>query len=105
MISVGQIVLPNRPLTNLQLIDSVKKLYIPSFRGVFVRDQLPNKPNNNECGILNLDDSRGMGTHWTMWYRRNNRNYYFDSYEIQTSRELEIYLNGTIFYSTEKNSE
>jgi len=102
MISVDDIVLPNKPLTNLEIIDSVKKLRIPSFRGVFVRDKLPNKPNKNECGILNLDDSRGNGTHWTAWFRRNNKNYYFDSYGIQPPLELQRYLTGTIFYSTEK---
>jgi len=46
MISVDGIVLPNRPLSNLQIADSLKKLRIPSFRGVFVRDALPKTPNN-----------------------------------------------------------
>ena len=46
MISVDGIVLPNRPLSNLEITDSVKKLRIPSFRGVFVRDALPETPNN-----------------------------------------------------------
>ena len=60
MISVDGIVLPNRPLSNLEITDSVKKLRIPSFRWVFVRDALPETPSKNECGILNLDDSSGM---------------------------------------------
>jgi len=60
MISVDGIVLPNRPLSNLEISDSFKKLHIPSLRGVFVRDALPRTPNKNECGILNLDDSSGM---------------------------------------------
>jgi len=102
MISVDKIVLPNRPLTNLEIMDSVKKLRIPLFRGVFVRDKLPKETKKKECGILNLDDSGGNGTHWTAWYRRNNRNYYFDSYGIQPPLELKTYLNGTILYNTEK---
>ena len=102
MISVDGIVLPNRPLTNLELIDAAKKLRIPVFRGVFVRDNLPSKPNKTECGILNLDQSLGDGTHWTMWYRKNDTNYYFDSYGIQPPLEMKRYLNGTILYSTER---
>ena len=62
--------LPNRPLTNFEIIASVKKLHIPSFRGVFTRDNLPSKPNKNQCGILNLDNFQGKGTHWTTWYRK-----------------------------------
>ena len=65
-------------LGNLEISDAVKKLQIPSFRGVFVRDMLPSKPNKNESGILNLDRSLGDGTHWTAWYRRNNKNFYFE---------------------------
>ena len=67
MISVDGIVLPNRPLSNLEITDSVKKLRIPSFRGMFVRDALTLKPNKNEYGILNLDDSSGKGTHCVLW--------------------------------------
>ena len=101
-ISVDGIILPNRPLTNVELIDSVKKLRIPRFRGVFVRDALPQKPNKNESGILNLDDSSGNGTHWVLWHRKNNKNFYFDSYGIQPPLELYQYLKSSIFYNTEK---
>ena len=102
LISINGILLPNRPLTNVELINSAKKLYIPSFRGVFTRDDLPRKPNKNECGILNLDDSSGSGTHWVLWYRKNNEKFYFDSYGIQPPLELQRYLKSHIFYDTEK---
>jgi len=102
LISVNGVVLPNRPLTNLEIVDAVKKLRIPAFRGVFVRDNLPRKPYKNECGILNLDDSLGNGTHWVLWHRKNNKNFYFDSYGIQPPLELKRYLNGRILYNTEK---
>ena len=61
-IDVEGVVLPNKPLTNFELLDAAKKLNIPNFRGVFLRDTLPKKPRRNECGILNLDDSNGVGT-------------------------------------------
>ena len=44
MISVEGLVVPNKPLTNLEILNAVRKLKIPRFRGVFVRDNLPVKP-------------------------------------------------------------
>ena len=43
MISVKNIILPNKPLNNFVLEDAVKKLKIPYFRGVFLLDTLPKK--------------------------------------------------------------
>lgn len=100
MISVENVILENKPLSNFELIDSIKKLKIKHFRGVFLRDQLPSKPRKNECGIINLadsDDSRG--THWVCYYRKNNKNYYFDSYGLRYPLELERYLDDNIEYS------
>ena len=70
IISVEGLELTNKPLTNFEIIDAVEKLRMPRFRGVFVRDNLPYNPKKNECGILNLDDTSGEGTHWVAWYRK-----------------------------------
>ena len=59
---VDSVVLPNKPLSNLEIIDAAK-LSLDGFRGVFVRDTLPKKAKLNECSILNLDSSSGDGTH------------------------------------------
>ena len=67
-INVEGVVLPNKPLTNFELIEAAKKLNIPNFRGFFMRDALPKKPKRNECGILNLDDSNGTGTHYVLFF-------------------------------------
>jgi len=64
VISIDGILLPNKPLSNFEIEDAIKKLDVSGFRGVFVRDSLPNKPRIKECGILNLGDSSGNGTHW-----------------------------------------
>ena len=40
MISVKKVILPNKALSNFELEDAVKKLKIPSFRGVFLLDTL-----------------------------------------------------------------
>ena len=94
--------MPNKALTHLEILDAVKKLEIPRFRGVFVRDNLPVEPKRMECGVLYLDDTSGNGTHWVVWYRTTVKKYYFDSYGIQPSDELKRYLRSPIFYNTEQ---
>ena len=64
---VDSVLLPNKPLSNLEIIGAAKKLSLCGFRGVFFRDTLPKQLKLNECGILNLDSSSGDGTHWIMW--------------------------------------
>ena len=50
------VVLPNKPLSNLEIIiDAAKKLYLDGFSGVFLRETLPKETKLNECGILILD--------------------------------------------------
>ena len=50
-ILVDSVMLPNKPLSNLEIIDAAKKLSLDEFRGVFLRDTLPKKEKFNECGI------------------------------------------------------
>ena len=69
-ILVDSVVLPNKPLSNLEIIDAAKNLSLCGFRRVFLRDTLPKKLKVNECGILNLDTSSGDGTHWIMWFKK-----------------------------------
>ena len=38
-ISVGNLVLPNKPLSNIELLEAARKLKIPNFKGVSLRDQ------------------------------------------------------------------
>ena len=64
MISVKNVILPNKPLSNFELEDAAGKLKISCFRGVFLLDTLPRKSNKKECGIINFDKSGGPGTHW-----------------------------------------
>ena len=69
-ILVAGVVLPNKPLSNLEIIYAAKRLSLYGFRGVFLRDTLPKKAKLNERGILNLDTSSGEGTHWVMWSKK-----------------------------------
>ena len=101
-ISVGNLVLPNKPLSNLELLEAARKLKIPNFRGVSLRDALPTTPKKKECGILNLDDTSGLGTHWVAWYKNGTEKKYFDSYGLQPPNELVDYLTPPILYNTER---
>ena len=101
-ISVGNLVLPNKPLSNIELLEAARKLKIPNFRGVSLRDILPKKPKKKECGILNLDDTTGSGTHWVAWYKNGTEKKYFDSYGLQPPNELIDYLHSPILYNTEQ---
>ena len=49
----------------------VKRLGIKHFRGIYSRDGLPKKIRK-ECGIINLDDIQGPGTHWVCYRNINN---------------------------------
>ena len=108
MNQISSLNLPNEPLSNFQLLDAVKKLKIPNFRGVYIRTELPKKPRKKECGIMNLDGDltdETKGTHWTAWYKNNNNKIYFDSYGIQPPLELIDYLRektGDIQYSVDQ---
>ena len=81
-ILIDSVVLPNKPLSNLEIIDAAKMLSLYGFRGVFLRDTLPKKVKLNEFGILNLDSSSGDGTHWVMWFKKGKDKFYFDRYDV-----------------------
>ena len=84
-ILVDSVVLPNKPIPSLDIIDATKRLSLYGFRGVFFRDNLPTKTKLNECDILNLDSSSGEGTHWVVWFKISKDKFYFDSYDLQPS--------------------
>ena len=69
-ILVDSVVLPNKPLSNLEIIVAAKKLSPYGFIGVFLRDTLPTEAKLNECGILKLDSSSDDGTHWVVWFKK-----------------------------------
>ena len=100
MISIKNVLLPNKPLSNFDLEDAPKKLKIPFFRGVFLLDTLPREPNKKERGIVNFDKSRGSGTHWVAWYKNGKTKIYFDSYGVQPPLEVIRYLGNPIHYNT-----
>ena len=91
-ILVDSVVLPNKPLLDLEIIDAATKLTLYWFSGVFLRDILPKKAKLNERGIWNLDSSSGDGTHCVMWFKKGKDEFYFDSYGVQPPNKLIAYL-------------
>lgn len=85
-------------MTNEELIIYASCLRIPFFRGVFMKDALPEKIWKNETGIVNLDNSEGSGTHWVCYKKLGENVYYYDSFgNLQPPKELQFY------FSTAKN--
>ena len=54
---------PEPGLKNFDLISYIEQLKVPYFRGVFMRDELPNRKHVIECGIMNLNKSDQIGSH------------------------------------------
>ena len=65
-----------------------------------MRDNLPKTVRRMECGIINLDDSYGKGTHWVAYWKNKSRNEYFDSFgNLQPPKELISYLGNNVNYN------
>jgi hypothetical protein len=88
---------PKMALTNYDLIYLAKKHKIPNFRGVFMRNNLPSGgPKKKEAAILNLDTSRGSGTHWVCYKKNGEFVRFFDSTGSSgPPSELVRYLKGS----------
>ncbi len=94
MMRVYEVVIPNeKVLTNLDILRYIEILKIPNFRGVFMRDELPEKIKSEECGIMNFNTHEQMGSHWVCYVKtRHGTLIYFDSYGKITPLELQKYL-------------
>ena len=84
--------IPDKALSNFELLDYAKQLNIPNFRGVFMRDELPNKPWKNETGVVNFNSSLEPGSHWVAYYKNGKQRIAFDSFGQVILAELRNYL-------------
>ena len=93
-----------KPLSNFDLMGWIKKLGIKHFRGIYSRDGLPHKIKK-ECGIINLDDIQGPGTHWVCYRNIDNVVEYFDPFGLIMPNEALTYFNTSgkrIIYSMDE---
>ncbi len=55
------------------------------------------KVSNRECMIINIDESRNEGTHWTCLFitkfHKDMNGYYFDSYGFPPTEEVKKYCS------------
>lgn len=96
--------LPRRALTDVDLSKYAKAMKIPHFRGVFMRNDLPESgPRKYESAIVNLDDKDGPGTHWVAYKKSGNDVVYFDSFgNLRPPKNLMEYLGvGSVKYNHE----
>lgn len=82
----------------------MKDLKIKHFKGVLMKDELPQKIYTLECGIINLENSDQEGSHWTAYYKNNDKKYYFHSYgKAPPPKQLAKYLGfKNIIYNTRR---
>ena len=93
--------IPDVALSNVEIEKYVKMLQIRNFRGCYMRDELKDlKPLDKECGVLNLNLSSEPGSHWTCWFKINNKKCYFNSFGLPPPQELIDYLGSPILCST-----
>ena len=85
----------NKPLSNIDLTNWIDKLKIKHFKGIFSRDNLPNKILKKECGIINLDSSIGPGTHWVSYRNIDKYCKYFDPFGLIMPNEVQTYLSSS----------
>jgi len=84
--------IPDKSLSNFDLMKYAEDLNIPNFRGVFMRDELPKIPWLQECGIVNFNTSSEPGSHWVAYYKNGKNRIYFDSYGQVILQEINDYL-------------
>lgn len=73
-----------------------------------MRDALPKSgPLSNECAVINLDETKGPGTHWVCYKKRGSVVKYYDSYgNSKPPRELLSYFRGCkIYYNFEREQD
>ena len=68
------------PLTNFEIQEYYQNE--PRFSGVFSSDNLPNSIKNGAY-VINLDEYRGIETHWVALYVNNKTIIYFDSFGVE----------------------
>ena len=100
-----------QPLSNFDIIRICKKLKICNFKGCFMRDEICNLDavsSNDECFVMNLDDSNSSGTHWIAVNIADasdtsgvsGTTYYFDSFGLPPTKEIKGYCKEPRFYNS-----
>ena len=57
----------------------------PKFKGAYSRSNLPGTLKDGTC-IVNLDDYKSIGSHWTALYVNGNSMTYLDSFGVSQKK-------------------
>ena len=74
----------------MDLLEYVKILKIPKFRGVLRKDELPKEINHVECGIVNLNTPEEP--RWICYAKVYKNRCYFDSFGEKIPLEIQRYM-------------
>jgi hypothetical protein len=95
-------VLGDKTTTNIQ-INQYCFNNIKGYKGCFPYDLMP-KLKNNQCVIINIDDSTQSGTHWVGIYKKDNTQYCYDSFGRNIVKIIPK-LNQLIFKNSDLDAE
>ena len=79
-------------LTNFDLMKIARDLKLKPFR-VVMRNELLKLPKTTKNIIINLDSSRGEGTHWVCLYNTPDYKFYFSSFGDNPPKEVIKFFN------------
>ena len=85
----------NNELTDFALLRCIDLLKVPEFRGIFMLDELPERINPVECGIVNISifPRERYDPHWICYAKIFSKSRIcFDSFCGETPLELQKYL-------------
>ena len=76
-------------LSNFDIMKIIQSQGVDDFKGVYMKDQLPDKLERGSY-IINLQSSKeGNGTHWVCLYYTTNYSYYYDSFGFVAPLEVQ----------------
>ena len=76
-------------LTYFDIMRIIQSQGVDDFKGVYMKDQLPDKLERGSY-IINLQSSKdGGGTHWVCLYHTPTYSYYYDSYGFVPPLEVQ----------------
>ena len=84
--------LPFDPLTNIEISEYYANE--PRFKGVYSRNNLPNKIKKGAY-VINLNEYENTGTHWVSLFVKAKKVIYFDSFGIEhIPEEINKFINN-----------
>ena len=103
--SVVNLVNDGDGMTNTELYNKAQKLGLPNFKYFMSNELVKASPDKKECGIVNLDDSDGAGTHHVCYWIDTGRRYCFDSFGVAPPTELIDYMKREAEPKVKKNDD